>query len=103
MEIIPDSRTGVETVGNPLYSMLMGRQMPVQQQTPTGPQFANPMQKMQCMMQAMQNPAAFVKQCIPDIPPEIENNPNQILQYIQQTRGISNEQINQLISQMPRY
>jgi len=92
---------------NPLYEMLRGQQ--VQQPTPMqpsmsgAPQFANPMQKMQYILQAMRNPAAFVKQHIPDIPDAIQNDPNQILQYLQQTRGITNEQIQQIAQQIPRF
>ena len=43
----------------------------------------------------MQNPAAFVRQAFPDIPAEIQNNPGQILRYLQQTRGINDQQIMQ--------
>lgn len=89
---------------NPLYQSLMGCGMPMQQQTGfSGMRFQNPLQKMQYIMQAMQNPVAFVRQAIPDIPQEISNNPNQILQYLQQTRGISNEQIQQIAGQIPRF
>ena len=98
-------------MANPFYQMLMGNQMPVQQAQPQvpmqmsgGPMFQNPMQKMQYIMQAMTNPAAFVKRTFPDIPDGISNDPNQILGYLQQTRGITNEQIQQAqqsLSQMP--
>lgn len=54
-------------------------------------------QKVNQIMQTMQNPAAFVKQQFPDIPDNIMNDPNQILQYLQQTRNISNEQIQQFM------
>lgn len=67
------------------------------------PQFANPVQKMQYIMQAMTNPAAFVRQHFPDIPEQIANDPNQILQYLQRTRGISNEQIQQIKNQIPKW
>ena len=86
---------------NPLYTMLTGQQAP--QQQASGMQFQNPIQKMNYIMQAMRNPAAFVKQAFPDIPNEMQNDPTRILQYIQQTRGISNEQINQIVQQMPRF
>ena len=86
---------------NPLYNQLMGNAPQPQQMS--GMQFANPMQKMSYIIQAMQNPVAFVKRAFPDIPDNIANNPNQILQYIQQTRGISNETINQIAQQMPRF
>lgn len=54
-------------------------------------------QKVNQIMQTMQNPVAFVKQQFPDIPDNILNDPDQILQYLQQTRNISNEQIQQLM------
>lgn len=78
---------------NPLYNMY--------QQRPTYLQPMNPMQKMQYMLQAMTNPAAFVRQAFPDIPAEIQNNPTQILQYLQQTRHISNDTIQNLINNNP--
>lgn len=57
----------------------------------------NAYQKVNQIMQSMQNPAAFVKQQFPDIPENILNDPNQVLQYLQQTRNISNEQIQQMM------
>ena len=75
---------------NPLYQMLQGG---VSQSG--APSFQNPVQKMQYILQAMTNPAAFVKQHFPDIPAGIQNDPRQILGYLQQTRGISNQQIQQ--------
>ena len=83
---------------NPLFNQLMG-QTPMQPQMSGTPVFNNPMQKMNYIMQAMTNPAAFVKNAFPDIPDQIQNNPNQILQYLQQTRNISNQQIQQLMGQ----
>lgn len=83
---------------NPLYQQLMGS-MPQQQTQPQqsgGVRFQNPMQKMNYILQAMRNPAAFVKQSFPDIPDSIANDPGQILSYLQQTRGISDQQIQQL-------
>ena len=76
---------------NPLYDAMMTNQSTSM----------NPLMKMQYMVQAMRNPAAFVRQAFPDIPVEIQNNPNQILQYLQQTRHISNQQIQNLINQNP--
>ena len=79
---------------NPLYQQLTGQQQ--------GMTFANPMQKVNYILNAMTNPAQFVRQQFPDIPAEIANNPLQVLQYIQQTRGISNQQIQQLIGRFCR-
>lgn len=81
-------------MANPLYEQLMRSQS-------NTPQFMNPLQKANYIMQAMTNPAAFVRQAFPDIPPQIQNNPNQILSYLQRTRNISNEQIQSLLSQHP--
>jgi hypothetical protein len=54
------------------------------------------MQKMMAVMQAMSNPVAFVKQHFPDIPAGIQNDPNQVFQYLQQTRNpVSEQQIQQ--------
>lgn len=79
--------------------MIMSQQM--NQGNAISFQAMNPIQKANALMQAMQNPAAFVKQAIPDIPAEIQNNPTQILQYLQQTRHITNNQIQNLINQNP--
>ena len=84
---------------NPLYNMIMSQQM--NQGNAVSYQAMTPMQKANYMMQAMANPAAFVRQHFPDIPAEIQNNPNQILQYLQQTRHISNDQIQNLARQFP--
>ena len=84
---------------NPLYNIIMSGQLG---QTPGfSQQPMNPMQKMQLMMQAMTNPAAFVKRVFPDIPDQIQNNPNQVLQYLQQTRNIPDSQIQQLSQAYP--
>lgn len=81
-------------MANPLYNLLMGgTQQNNLQPVSSGPRFMNPVQKVNYILQAMQNPAAFVKQHFPDIPSEIQNNPNQILGYLQRTRGISNQDI----------
>lgn len=69
--------------------------IPITQQS-SGMTFQNPMQKMQYIMSAMANPAAFAKQQFPDIPENIQNNPDEILRYLQQTRGISDQQIRQI-------
>ena len=43
----------------------------------------------------MHNPAAFMKQRFPDIPDEIMYDPNRVMQYLQKTRGITDQQIQQ--------
>lgn len=79
---------------NPLYQKLMGG---VGARVPA-PSFA---QKLGMAMSAMRNPAAFVKQQFPDVPDEMLNDPQRILGYLQQTRGIGNEQIQQILGQYP--
>lgn len=54
------------------------------------------MQNPMIIRQAMQNPAAFVKEHFPDIPDNISNDPNAILNYLQQTRGITDQDIQRL-------
>lgn len=79
-------------MGKSIFSSMMPQQPP---QPPM-----NPMQKMRMVMQAMTNPAAFVKQQFPDIPDDMLNDPNRIMQYLQQTRGISNQDIQQVTAQI---
>ena len=79
---------------NNWYSRIIGQ--PATQQM-SGANFMNPIQKAQYIMQSLTNPAAFVKQQFPDIPDAILNDPNQILAYLQQSRGISNQQLQQLM------
>lgn len=80
-------------------------QMPMTQsynsQPFSGLQFQNPLQRAQYMMWAMSHPVDFIKQHCPDIPDSIINDPNQVLSYLQQTRGISDQQIRQLTQQNP--
>lgn len=70
---------------------------PQTQQMPGAGQFLTPYQRMQQVMSAMQNPAAFLKQRFPDIPDEIMYDPNRIMQYLQQTRGITDQEIQQVM------
>lgn len=92
---------------NPLYNQLMGQnappQKPVQQPMSGAPQFTNPMQKINYILQAMRNPVQFVRNAIPDLPESIANDPNQILQYLKQTRGITDQQIQMAAGQIPRF
>ena len=47
----------------------------------------NPMQQIQHIMNAMRNPAAFVQEQFPDVPENLRNNPDAVLNYLAQTRG----------------
>lgn len=88
-------------MGNPLFNMLMGQNQGYSMPAPMPMMQNSPMQRMAMAMQAMQNPAKFVLNAFPDIPAQIQNNPGAILQYLQQTRGITNEQIRQAANQVP--
>ena len=103
----------MNAINHPLQQMLAQmsvqpmQQMPVSQsaQMTTGiPQFANPMQKMTYLMQAMRNPAAFVKQFIPNIPDEVLRDPtgNSVLQYMQQNMGVTQQDIMNAQAQIPQ-
>lgn len=82
----------------PVYSVPQASGM---QQMPGAGQFLNPFQKMQRVMSVMNNPAAFLKERFPDIPDEIMHDPNRILQYLQQTKGITNEDIQRVQGGIP--
>lgn len=86
---------------NPWYDRIVGSFAPMMQQS-AAPVFQNPIQKAQYIYQALTNPAAFVKQQFPDVPDDIASDPNKVLSYIQQTRGISNAQLQQITNQYPR-
>lgn len=70
-----------------------------------GVQMNNPMQMMAAAMQAMRNPQAFVRQNIPGIPEEAFNDPtgNGVLQYMMNNLGVTQQDINNIQSQFPRY
>lgn len=81
------------------------RQTPQQPMVSGIPQFQNPMQRMSYIMQAMQNPAQFVRQHLSGIPNEAFNDPtgNSILQYMQNYMGVTQQDIMNAQSQIPRY
>lgn len=80
---------------NELYNFMM--------QNPMNRPAVAPQNRMNQVMQAMRNPVQVVMQAFPDIPAYMQNNPDQILQYLQQTRNISNEQIQGIMNQIPRF
>lgn len=92
---------------NPLFNMLMGNQSGMPQMQPTQlqqmPISNTPVSRANAIYQAMMNPAAFVRQAVPDLPPQIANDPNQILQYLQQTGRVTQEQIQQVANSIPRF
>ncbi len=62
-----------------------------------------PINKAAQVMQAMRNPMGVIMQAFPDIPSYMQHNPGQMLQYLKQTRNISDEQIQNIMNQIPRY
>lgn len=81
-------------MANPLAQQILGQMMGGQQSG--GMPFQNPVQKFQYILQAMTNPAAFVRQQFPDVPEDIQNDPNKVFEYLQRTRGqVSQNQIQQ--------
>lgn len=96
-------------MANPLYEKMMRNQM-VPQQMPqqpmmSGMQFQNPVQKMQYIMQAMRNPAQFVKQNLPNIPDQAFNDPtgNGVLQYMMNNMGVTQQDVWNAAGQIPQY
>ena len=84
---------------NPLYNMLTGGQNGLSQalmqqvnNVPSGPQngLQGVVDKARSMMQ---NPMQAVRQMIPGLPAEIANDPNQLINWLQQTGRISPQQI----------
>ena len=61
----------------------------------------NPLQRLNYAYQAMRNPLAFVREQFPDVPSNM-TDPNQILQYLQQTRNISQSQLMNMVNQFGR-
>lgn len=99
-------------MNHPLQQMLaqqMSGQIP--QQQPSSPfrpavsgipQFANPLQKMNYIMQAMRNPAQFVREHVSGIPESAFNDPtgNSVLNYMQQNMGVTQQDIYNAQNQM---
>ena len=82
-------------MGQSIFDMMMPTSnIPTPQNYTQSP--TNPIQMMSALAQAMQNPAKYVAEKFPDIPVNIQNNPAQIMQYLQQTRGINSQQLHQM-------
>ena len=80
---------------NELYNAMM--------RNPVNRPAVNPQNRMAQVMQAMRNPMPVIMQAFPDIPSYMQNNANQILQYLQQNCGVTNAQIQQAAMQIPRF
>lgn len=87
---------------NPLYNMLTGGIASQQQPSFLTNRTNIPSGRLSMLLQALNNPVAFIRNAFPDIPENMMNDPNQILQYLQQTRGIPDYEIQRLINQIPR-
>lgn len=83
---------------NELYNAYMTNPM----NRPMNSMAANPMQRMNQVMQAMRNPVPVILQAFPDIPAYMQNSPDQMLQYIKQTRHISDQQIQNIFNPFAR-
>ena len=80
-------------MANPFYeSMLSGGMM-----MPQAPMNVNPvqalLQKATQIYQTMNNPQAFVGQYFPFVPEDFRNDPDKVLQYLQQTGKVTPQQI----------
>lgn len=85
---------------NPLFQSIMsGGMMPMQM--PQMHPIQNLIQQAGMIYQSMQNPRAFVGQYLPFIPENIRNNPDQIMNYMQQTGRITPQQV-AFLNQIPR-
>jgi len=82
---------------NPLFQQLIGGMMP--QQMPGPSNMMSPLQRINFIRQAMVNPALIIKQRFPDIPDQIMNDPGKILNYLQQTRDITDQDIQNITLQ----
>lgn len=71
---------------NNWYNRINGITNPMPQMS-GGVRFQNPMQQATYILNAMRNPAAFIQEQFPDVPENIRNNPDAVLNYLQQTRG----------------
>lgn len=84
-------------MANQLTNILFGNQQQPMQ-SPNVPQKQQSQNPMAMVMQAMRNPAQFVMNSFPDIPPQYQGDPGQMLQYVIQSRGITETDINDLLN-----
>ena len=85
-------------MNNPWYGRVNGQPAPAQPQTPAMQPQGN---LLGAIAQAMRNPQAYAMQAFSDVPRELWNDPAQALQYIQQTRNISQADIQNMIGSLP--
>lgn len=87
-------------MNNPWYDKINGQGF-VPQAQPVRQMPMNPMGMMGQISQAMQNPQSYAMQAFQDVPREMWNNPQQALQYIMQTRGLTQADIQRMIGSLP--
>jgi len=86
---------------NPLFQTLMGA-MPAQSQAPAtvpGGPMNGILERASRIMQSVQNPQQLVSQYLPGLPAEISGDPNQIINWMQQTGRVTPQQV-QMVRQM---
>lgn len=91
-------------MNNPWYNAVNGIPGPTMQNSPMYPQIQapkNPFQIVGEISNAMRNPIAFAMNAFRDVPAELWNDPARALQYIQQTRNISQADIQNMINSLP--
>lgn len=57
------------------------------------------MQQAQQIMNSFRNPQQMIQQMLPNVPAEIRNDPNQIINWLQQTGKVTPQQV-QMVKQM---
>ena len=87
-------------MSNPWYDKINGQRFMPQAQ-PMQQMPMNPMAMMGQISQAMRNPQSYAMQAFQDVPREMWNNPEQALQYIMQTRGLTQADIQNMIGSLP--
>lgn len=90
---------------HPLYNVLYGMPQQLPQPAMYGRPYPNPMQQAASFMAAMRNPVAFIRQNLPGIPEEAYNDPsgNAVLQYMMTNMGVTPQDVQNAVGQMPRY
>lgn len=88
-------------MNNPWYNSVNGGSSAQQPRPSQQPAAMNPFQKMQRVMQAMQNPLNAVRQLYPDVPANM-TDPNQIMRYVMQSRGVTDQDLQNVAGQIPQ-
>lgn len=84
-------------MNNPWYDRINGLGAPMQTPYPQQPA-QGPLQVAGELAYAMRNPMAYAMNAFKDVPREMWSDPSKALAYIQQTRGLSQADIQNLIN-----